>query len=204
MLDQILVIVSVTFLVMVTPGPDMVLVLRNTVLAGRRAGLHTSLGVLTGNLVHITYCVLGIGWIISRSILAFEVLRYAAAVYLIYLGVTSIRSTQTTIETADLVGRSSKRHWFAQGLINNVLNPKGTLFYLGVFTMVITPGTPASATLVLVATMMLVSASFWLVFVWTLDRPGVRGLIERSRVKVNRMLGGLFILLGVRVAFVDR
>lgn len=204
MLDQILVIVSVTSLAMVTPGPDMVLVLRNTLVAGRRAGLHTSLGVLSGNLVHITCGVLGIGWLISRSILDFEVLRYAAAAYLVYLGVTSIRSAQATIETSDSVGWQPKRKWFAQGLINNVLNPKGALFYLGVFTIVIAPGTPASATLVLVAAMMLVSASFWLVFIWTLDRPGFRSLIERSRVTVNRILGGLFILLGVRVAFVDR
>ena len=57
MLDQISVIVSVTFLVMVTPGPDMVLVLRNTFVNGRSAGLQTSIGILSGNLVHITYCV---------------------------------------------------------------------------------------------------------------------------------------------------
>ena len=64
MVDQILVIVGVTFLVMVSPGPDMVLVLRNTFLGGRLAGLQTSLGILAGNLVHITYWVLGIGWLI--------------------------------------------------------------------------------------------------------------------------------------------
>ena len=55
MIDQLLVIVGITFLVLVSPGPDMILVLRNTLLAGRRAGLQTSLGVLAGNLVHITY-----------------------------------------------------------------------------------------------------------------------------------------------------
>jgi threonine/homoserine/homoserine lactone efflux protein len=204
MLGQIAVIVSVTFLAMVTPGPDMVLVLRNTFVSGRRAGLHTSVGVLTGNLVHVSYGVLGIGWLISQSILAFEVLRYAAAAYLIYLGVSSFRSGQTTLKTADRVDWQSERHWFLQGFINNVLNPKGALFYVGVFTMVIVPGTSASARLVLIASMLLVSTSFWLVFIWTLDRPSVRGLIERSRVKVNRVLGGLLILLGVRVALVDR
>ena len=74
MLDQILVIVSVTSLVMVIPGPDMVLVLRNTVVDGRRAGLQTSVGILSGNLVHITYCLLGIGLLISKSVIAFSVL----------------------------------------------------------------------------------------------------------------------------------
>jgi threonine/homoserine/homoserine lactone efflux protein len=78
MLDQLLVVVSVTTLVMVTPGPDMVLVLRNTLIAGRRAGLQTSMGILGGNLVHITYCLVGVGLLISRSILAFSALKYVA------------------------------------------------------------------------------------------------------------------------------
>ena len=67
MFGQLVVLVSLTCLVMVTPGPDMMLVLRNTVLGGRRAGLSTSGGVLTGNLVHITYCLLGIGLLIAKS-----------------------------------------------------------------------------------------------------------------------------------------
>src|SRR5687768_4692965 len=98
-LDQILVIVSVTFLAMVTPGPDMVLVLRNTFVSGRHAGLQTSIGILSGNLVHITYCVLGIGLLISQSIIAFSALKYAAAAYLIYLGIISFRSGARTLDT---------------------------------------------------------------------------------------------------------
>ena len=199
MLGQIAVIVSVTFLVMVTPGPDMVLVLRNTVLAGRRAGFRTALGILMGNLVHITYWLLGIGWLISRSIVAFNGLRFAAAGYLIYLGIASFRSRRS-VPGATASPRWRLQNWFAQGLINNVLNPKGTLFYLGVFTVVIAPGTSASAMVVLVASMLLVSAAFWLLFVCTLDRPAVRTLFERSGTLVDRLCGGLLILLGVRVA----
>ena len=99
MLDQILVIVSVTALVMITPGPDMVLVLRNTLVDGRRAGLQTSIGILCGNLVHITYCVIGIGVLISQSIVAFSILKYAGGAYLIYLGIVSFRSGAKTLTT---------------------------------------------------------------------------------------------------------
>lgn len=204
MLDQILVIVSVTSLVMVSPGPDMVLVLRNTLVSGRAAGLRTSIGILTGNLVHISYCVLGIGVVISQSIVAFSALKYAGAAYLVYLGVMSLRSGATRLDLADIDDRRPNRTWFAQGLVNNLLNPKGTLFYLGMFTMVITPETPPSAMLILILTMMLVSASFWLFFVYTLDRPTIRAWIERSQRAVNRVFGGLLILLGVRVASMSR
>jgi threonine/homoserine/homoserine lactone efflux protein len=75
MFGQVWVIVSLTALVMVSPGPDMVLVLRNTLVGGRRAGLRTSTGILVGNLVHIAYCLLGIGMIISQSIAAFSTLK---------------------------------------------------------------------------------------------------------------------------------
>jgi len=204
MLDQILVIVSVTSLVMVIPGPDMVLVLRNTVVDGRRAGLHTSVGILSGNLVHITYCRLGIGLLISKSVIAFSVLKFAAAAYLIYLGIVSFRSGEKTLDTNDVEVWGPGRAWFVQGFVNNLLNPKGTLFYLGVFTTVITPETSGSTTLLLVVIMMLVSASFWLLFVRTLDRPTIRGVIERSQRAMNRIFGALLVLLGVRVASMSR
>ena len=204
MIDQLIVIVGITFLVLVSPGPDMILVLRNTLLAGRRAGLQTSLGVLAGNLVHITYCVIGIGWIISQSILAFTVLKYAGAAYLIYLGITSFRSGPRPLDTSSIEESPRSKIWFVQGFFNNLLNPKGTLFFLGVFTMVITPETPVSATLVLVLTMMLMRALFWLFFVYTLDRPVVREVIERSQQIVNRIFGAALVLLGMRVATLER
>lgn len=204
MLEQILVIVSVTALVMVIPGPDMVLVLRNTFVGGRGAGLRTSVGDLCGNLVHITYCLLGIGLIISQSIQAFSTLKYAAAAYLIYLGAMSVRSGAKTVDTNQLeLGRPTSA-WFVQGFINNILNPKGTLFYLGVFTTVVTPDTSPSTTLVLVFSMMIVSASFWLLFVYTLDRPLIRGSLERSQQTVSRICGALLILLGIRMASLSR
>lgn len=204
MLEQIGVIVGVTFLVMVSPGPDMLIVLRNTLIGGRSAGRRTSLGVLTGNLVHIGYCIVGIGWLISQSILAFSVLKYAGAAYLIYLGVASFRSDASRLDPRLLPTARSRRAWFVQGLFNNLLNPKGTLFYLGVFTTVITPETGAADTLVLVVCMLAVSAAFWLVFVQTLDRPVVRASIERSERFVSRTFGVLLVFLGMRVATMDR
>jgi RhtB (resistance to homoserine/threonine) family protein len=203
-LDQILVVVSVTALVMIIPGPDMILVLGNTFVRGRAAGLQTAIGILSGNLVHITYCMLGIGLLISRSILAFSVLKYAAAAYLVYLGIASFRSGPTTLETNADRGQRRSRRWFVQGLVNNLLNPKGALFYLGVFTMVITPQTSASVMLLLIVSMMLVSASFWLFFVYTIDRPIIRGTIERSQGVVNRVFGALLVLIGIRVAAMSR
>ena len=98
MIDQVLIIIGITALVLISPGPDMVIVMRNTLVGGKSAGMQTSLGVLTGNMVHITYSVLGIGWLIANSIVAFNVLKYAGALYLIYLGVTGFLAGDQSLE----------------------------------------------------------------------------------------------------------
>jgi RhtB (resistance to homoserine/threonine) family protein len=204
MFDQVMIIVGVTVLVMFTPGPDMAIVTRNTLLGGRAGGLQTSLGVLTGNLVHIAYCVLGIGWLISQSIVAFAVLRYAGAAYLVYLGTVSLFARDINGPQPSAGFSRNAGTWYLQGFINNILNPKGTLFYLGVFTMVITPETAAVTTLLLIVIMMLISAGFWLFFVATLDHPAVRSRLDRSQRSVSRIFGVLLISLGLRVALLDR
>jgi len=204
MYEQLVLVATLTILVMVSPGPDMVIVLRNTIVGGRIAGLQTSLGVLAGNLVHIGYCLIGIGWIISQSIVVFSIIKFAGAAYLIYLGISSFRHERTSLRVADNTPGMNRRTWLLQGFINNLLNPKGTLFYLGVFTVVITPQTTAGTTSLLVASMVLISALFWLFFVYTLDRPAVRRFIDRSQQTVSRVFGVVLLALGVRVALLER
>jgi threonine/homoserine/homoserine lactone efflux protein len=182
----------------------MVLVTRNTLVGGRAGGLETSIGILTGNCVHMAYCAMGIGWLISRSILAFSVVQYLGAAYLVYLGITSFFAGHQSLEIDPQRLRPRKRTFFFQGLVNNLLNPKGTLFYLGVFTVVITPATSIPMTALLVLCMTFVSASFWLVFVHALDRPFLRAFLERSQRSVNRIFGVLLVGLGLRVATMER
>src|SRR5262245_34041667 len=199
MTDKLLVIIGITTLCMLSPGPDMLLVMRNTLTRGRRFGAVTSLGVLTGNLVHIGYCVLGIAWVISQSHVAYSVLRYASAAYLIYLGISGLRASGSSEIEAEQtrVDRSA----YLQGLINNLLNPKGSLFYLGVFSQLITPDLPPMSRWMLVVAMMSVSALFWIGFVQTMNWPAVRMRLLRSHAIVDRAFGVVLILLGARAAF---
>jgi len=204
MLEPILLVMGVTLLGMLSPGPDMLIVMRNTLTGQRRAGIRTSLGVLTGNAVHMTYCLLGVGWLISQSILAFNVVKYVGALYLIYLGIQSLRAKHSPLDE-DIAGTTdADQRWFLHGFASNLLNPKGTLFYLGVFTTLITPDMSWGMRGTLILAMTMVSASFWAIFVATLDRPAVRESIRRSRKIVDRIFGALLIALGLRVAALDR
>jgi RhtB (resistance to homoserine/threonine) family protein len=200
--EGLLLIVSVTTVCMLSPGPDMVLVMRSTLTRDRRAGYLTSLGILSGNLVHISYCLLGLGVLIAHSIVAYGVLKLAGAAYLVYLGIRSIRSAGRS-DASSAPAHGSDRGAFLEGLLNNLLNAKGALFYLGVFTQVIEPGAPPMRAAILVLAMVLTSAAFWAVFVATLHLRPVRGFFARFGAAVERAFGVLLIALGLRVATQD-
>ena len=199
-----MIIVGMTILVMISPGPDMVIVARNTLTGTRLNGLITSLGVLGGNIVHITYCIVGVGSLISQSIMAFSILKILGAVYLFYLGYKSFTSKVVSFDEIKMSQKSSTKNSFMQGFLSNILNPKGTLFYLGIFTVVIDPLTSKGQMFVLVLTMVSISAIFWAVFVLTLDTKVARGFLEKSHKVVNKVFGVLLIGLGIKVALIDK
>jgi threonine/homoserine/homoserine lactone efflux protein len=89
---------------------------------------------------------------------------------------------------------------YQQGFINNLLNPKGSLFYLGVFSQVITPDTLRWQTASLIAVMLSVSAVFWVLFVEALHQPMIRWHLERSTVAINRVFGVVLIVIGASTA----
>ena len=198
MLTELLGVAGLTVLIMISPGPDLALVARNTVVGGKNAGGWTSAGVLTGNLVHITYCLLGIGWLIANSIVAFTILKLAGGAYLIFLGLQSLRPSSNAngeIETS----ASRSRRWWVQGLLNNLLNPKGPLFYLGVLAVFVHPDSSAVYLLLLVCTTIGVSACFWVLFVYVLQISAVRDRLRAAGRWVNRLLGTVLIALGIRL-----
>jgi RhtB (resistance to homoserine/threonine) family protein len=200
MTEKLLLVVGVTTLCMLSPGPDMILVMRNTLTGSRRCGGLTAFGVLTGNMIHIGYCTLGIALLLSQSPIAFDVLRVASAIYLVYLGVQSLRSANTFKAQSRASPSRPPANAYWQGFVNNLLNPKGSLFYLGVFTQLITPDMSLAQTTLLVAVMVSVSTVFWIVFVQTLHLPMIRSGLDKSKIAIDRVFGGVLILFGARVA----
>ncbi len=197
MYEKLLIIVSVTTLAMLSPEPDMALVMRNTLAGGQRRGRLTALGVLSGNLGHIGYCVFGIALLVLKSPRTYTALRLASAGYLVYLGVQGLRSVKGD---DDACGPSDDANSYREGFINNLLNPKGSLFYLGVFSQVITLDTSPWQTISMVAVMMTVSAVFWWLFVQTLHLPVIRVGLTHWKVAINRAFGVVLILIGASIA----
>jgi RhtB (resistance to homoserine/threonine) family protein len=194
------------FLAVASPGPDFAIVLRHSVSYGRKSGLWTSLGIGTAIFVHIAYCVLGLGILISKSIIAFNIVKYLGALYLVYVGIGAIRAKPMQIEESKVEKEnsvtSSKSFWI--GFITNVLNPKATLFFLAVFSVSVSPETPL---------LLKVGYGVWMAAVTTLWFSGlcllfsktfVRNLFKKFGHWFERSMGLVLIALGIRLALIRK
>src|SRR3989344_3197595 len=135
----------ISLLAAMSPGPDFVVVTKNSLLGSRRTGLFTAVGVGFGILLHVAYSLLGIGFVISQSILLFSIIKYIGALYLLYLGYKLLRAKKTVsseIGVNDSKVAISALGALREGFLTNALNPKATLFFLSIFTQVIGPETP--------------------------------------------------------------
>jgi len=112
------------------PGPDMLYVIGRSLGQGKRAGIVSALGIFAGCLVHIIAAAVGIAAVLRSSPMAFSVVRYAGAAYLVYLGVRMIAAKASALSADALPKPEALSKIFCQGVITNVLNPKVAMFFL--------------------------------------------------------------------------
>ncbi len=124
-------------LIVLSPGSDFVLVFKNSSMFGRKAGVITALGIGLGVCVHITYSVVGISHFISHNPTLFNLVKYAGAGYLIYLGISGLRSRELRLNAQGETPQAQQRTFLIQGFLCNLLNPKTMLFFLSIFSQLI-------------------------------------------------------------------
>ncbi|QUM90473.1 LysE family translocator [Moritella sp. 36] len=133
-------LVIITLVTVITPGPDFVVVVKNTVSVSRRAGFLTAFGIATAIWVHIFYSIVAVQFVATQSEFIFEVIRLLGASYLFWLGWKSLTSTPQPLATKE--NEIQRSAFWKQGFINNLLNPKATLFFISIFSQVVAPNTP--------------------------------------------------------------
>ncbi len=130
-----------SFMLNITPGADMLYVATRSTSQGVKAGIVSALGIMCGCIVHLLAAVVGLSAVIASSAWAFSIIKYAGAIYLIYLGVKSFFSKQNVFELNKTVTALPLIRIFRQGVITNVLNPKVALFFLAFLPQFIHTGT---------------------------------------------------------------
>jgi threonine/homoserine/homoserine lactone efflux protein len=192
---------ALTSLVLIMlPGPDQALIMRNALVGGRSAGVRTMLGGASGLTLHAGAAALGISALLATSASAYATLKLVGIAYLVYLGVKMLLSARRPADPEEEQASRSGR-WFAQGFVSNALNPKVALFFL-TFVPQFLPetGSPLPVALALSA----VFAAIYLA--WFSGLVTVVGLagraLRRPSVKawIERITGGALIAFGARLA----
>jgi len=186
-----------------SPGPDFFLAVRNSLLFNRRTGVFTAIGFALGNLIHISYCFLGIAVVLQHHPeIAFWV-KLAGALYLTWLAYKSWTSKASLDNQTNLNRNATLSSWGAlrSGFITNILNVKCSLYFLGLFTTLIGPNI-ASWQLVILCLIMFMVTIVWFSLVAIIFTNGhIRKLYLKRQIWINRILAVLLLLLAVKVLF---
>jgi threonine/homoserine/homoserine lactone efflux protein len=201
--SSLVLFVTGAIIILVIPGPAVMYVVSRSIGHGRAAGLVSAMGIVVGTLFHVIAATLGLSALLASSALAFQVVKYLGAAYLVYLGVRTLRRSD-----AELVnpanGDTRLAHIFAQGVFVNLLNPKTALFFLAFLPQFVDPSR-GRVTLqifelgVLFALMGWFSDSIWALAAGTVaDHFRRSGRLRRAQ---RNLSGGALIALGLASAF---
>lgn len=201
-LETLITFAFASFLLSLAPGPDNLFVLMQSALHGTRSGLWITLGLCTGLMVHTALVAAGVAGIFLVNPLAFSILKYVGAAYLIYLAIHAWRAGNLVLQSGTQVGQKAAA-LYGRGIVMNLSNPKVAIFFLAFLPQFVSPQSkdiPREIMLLGAIFIAVAWLSFSLVALlagrlssWVRDRPGVLGHLQRVAAVV-------FGLLALRLA----
>ena len=186
----------------IMPGPDNLFVLAQSIAQGHRAGIATTLGLCTGLLVHISAATLGISAIIYRSAVAFAVVKYAGAAYLLYLAWKSFRAKEAGY-AADQQPIRKLKDLYKRGILMSSLNPKLSLFFLALLPQFVNPAVGSVSVQMLLLGLTFIVQSFVIFSAISFFAGKLRDFLVKDRRIgriLNRVQGALFLAIGLNLA----
>lgn len=196
-------LMAVFAFMIVAPGADTAMVLRQSLLHGRRAEIVTSIGIGAALLFHVSYTILGIGLIVAQSLLLFAILKWAGAAYLIIMGIKALRTPAMDLRSAEMNGPAtgmSNVRAFLIGFATNALNPKPVLFFLSLFSALVSVETPAAIKIGYGLVMSSCLIGWFCAVSYFLTVPRIRARFARAGRWINRITGAIFVGLGLKLA----
>ena len=204
-IEQFFSIVLVHFLAVISPGPDFSIVLKQSIKNGKKSALLTSLGISLGILIHVSYCILGIGYFISSNVYVYNIIKYLGATYLAFIGISSFftknveldyKKSNSFVELGNYVNKP-----FVVGFLTNVLNPKATLFFLALFAFIIDSNTSFGLQ-IFYGLWMCFTTGLWFCFVSILiSSYYFKKIITKYSIIIDRLLGLVLIYISIKILF---
>jgi threonine/homoserine/homoserine lactone efflux protein len=206
MLVQVLAFTLAAILLTITPGLDTALVLRTSISVGAKRAFMAGVGIAAGCFVWGLLAAAGLAALLQASSLAYDILRWVGAAYLLYLGAKLIRSPRREVELgASSATSTGSSRWFVQGLLTNILNPKVGLFYVSFLPQFIPANVNVPAMAILLTAIHALLGVAWFGLLIAATNP-VSALLRRGAVIVwlDRLTGGVFIAFGAKLALGGR
>lgn len=207
--SQVLAFTGIAALLTITPGADTMLVIRNVLSRGGKAGILSTFGICSGLFIHASLSALGLSIILVKSAATFQIVKYAGAIYLIFLGSQSfwrifkIKEDQLSkIESEKVEGEFHiKKKSFLEGFLTNILNPKVAIFYLAFLPQFIGADDPVFQKSVLLAAIHAIEGIIWLCFI-SLFLGRIKAIIRKSKARkiIEGVTGTVLIGFGVKLS----
>lgn len=197
-----------SILLNLTPGNDTIFILSRSIGQGRKAGIISALGIGTGSIVHTTLAAFGLSIIIAKSILLFSIIKYAGAIYLLYIGYKML--TDKNQLNMDKVADQQSINYlkiYRDGIITNVLNPKVALFFIAFLPQFIDPTLKNTVLPFLtLGASFIITGTIWCLILSIFATAIFAKLKGNKRVStyINRICGLTLIGLGIKVALTNR
>ena len=191
-----------------TPGNDTIFILARSIGQGKKAGIVSALGIATGSLIHTILAAFGLSLIIAKSILLFNIIKYAGAGYLIFIGIRMLIDKKTlNAEEISLKNSVNYISIYRDAILTNVLNPKVALFFIAFLPQFIDPGFKNSILpFLLLGTTFIITGTAWCL-VLAFFASTLSNKLKTNRkiaIGINKICGLALIGLGIKVAFTGR
>ena len=191
----------------IAPGPDLLYIISKTIAQGRKIGFASSLGVSSGALVPVFAAALGLSAILATSAIAFSIVKYFGAAYLVYLGIKSLMSKGTTFDSAD-EKEEEFTPWqaFRQGVLVDVLNPKVAIFFMAFLPQFIRPEMGSTSAQLIGLGILVILIAIVIEFAIVLTAAQTTNFFRSNRkfsIWLDRVLGTVLIGLAVRLALTE-
>jgi threonine/homoserine/homoserine lactone efflux protein len=191
-----------------TPGNDTLFILSRSIAMGKKAGIVSVLGIATGSLVHTTLAAFGLSIIITKSILIFDIIKYAGAAYLVFVGIKMLAErSRLNFSPGEKTARVNGRIIYRDAVLTNVLNPKVAMFFIAFLPQFIDPGyhNPVLPFLVL-GISFTITGTAWCLTLAIFSSKIFSKLKENQKFSLylNKICGFVLIGLGIKVALTNR
>jgi threonine/homoserine/homoserine lactone efflux protein len=225
--SECIIVATIHVLSLISPGPDFLMIVKNTTRYGRHTGLWTGVGIAMGESIHAGYSILGLGLIMSKSVVIMSVIKYLGGGYLFYIGAKSLwgqrevfllknktslsypgvapsdsqpsSSGFAEIPIAELTPLQAVR----QGFFTNVLNPKAALFTIGLFTIVVSPHTPIWLQIAYALFIVFSTLAWFALVSFFLSAEPIKSSFGRAKQWIELTTGSILVLLGAKLSVSD-